>query len=162
QGMFVTSLQDYDSAKGEAPVPGSFRQAVEAKDPRIILFRVAGTIFLKAPLKVNRPYLTIAGQTAPGDGICIARCLFRVETHDVIIRHVRFRLGDETQIESGTFQVGNAQNVLVDHCSMSWSTDENCTLHGQNTRNLTVQWCLISESLNRSFHPKGEHGHGSL
>ena len=160
--LFVTTLQDYDASKGESPIPGSFRQAVETDGPRMILFRVSGTIFLKTPLKVKAPYLTIAGQTAPGDGICIARCLFTVDAHDVVIRYLRFRLGDETRIESGTFQVGSVQDVIVDHCSISWSTDENCTLHGPQARNLTIQWCLISESLNRSYHPKGEHGHGSL
>ena len=160
--MFVTTLEDYDSAKGEAILPGSFRAAVEAQGARTVLFRVSGTIFLKADLVVHHPYLTIAGQSAPGDGVCIARCMFQVETHDVVLRYLRFRLGDITQRESGTFQVGRGQNVMIDHCSISWSTDENCTLHAQDARNLTLQWCLISESLNRSFHPKGEHGHGSL
>jgi formylglycine-generating enzyme required for sulfatase activity len=161
--LFVTSLEDYDAAKGEAPVPGSFRSAVESSGARTVLFRVSGTIFLKSQLNVTHPFLTIAGQTAPGDGVCIARYLFRIETHDVIIRYLRFRLGDETQRESGTFDVSQGgQNVMIDHCSISWSTDENCTLHGPGVKNLTVQWCMISESLNRSFHPKGEHGHGSL
>ena len=70
KAIFVTTLEDYDSAKGETPITGSFRQAVESKGPRFILFRVSGTIFLKAELPVYEPYLTIAGQTAPGDGIC--------------------------------------------------------------------------------------------
>ena len=162
QVLFVTTLEDYDPSKGEAPIAGSFRKAIGTRGPRNILFRVSGTIVLKAELTLYEPYLTIVGQTAPGDGICIARYLFRVETHDVVIRYLRFRLGDEARAESGTFQVGRGQNVIVDHCSISWSTDENCTLHAQDARNLTVQWCLISESLNRSYHPKGEHGHGSL
>ena len=162
KAIFVTTLADYDPSKGEAPIEGSFRKAMGTKGPRMVLFRISGTIFLKNEIAVHEPYLTIAGQSAPGDGICIARSLFRVETHDVIIRYLRFRLGDERQIESGTFQIGKGQNAIIDHCSFSWSTDENCTLHGLDTRNLTLQWCLISESLNRSFHPKGEHGHGSL
>ncbi len=160
--LYVTTLEDYDPAKGDAPIPGSFRQAIDAKGPRNILFRVSGTIYLKAELVVHQPFLTIAGQTAPGDGICIAKYLFRIETHDVIIRYLRFRLGDLTHSESGTFQVGKGQDIIIDHCSISWSTDENCTLHAPDARNLTLQWSLISESLNRSFHPKGEHGHGSL
>ena len=143
--LFVTTLEDYDASKGEAPVPGSFRNAVESSGARAVLFRVSGTIFLKSQLTVTHPFLTIAGQTAPGDGVCIARYLFRVETHDVIIRYLRFRLGDETQSESGTFQVGRgSQDVIIDHCSISWSTDENCTLHGPDVRNLTLQWCMIS------------------
>lgn len=162
QVLFVTTLEDYDPAK-EAPIPGSLRAAITTSGPRLILFRVSGTIFLKATLAVTRPHLTIAGQTAPGDGICIARSLFRIDTHDVIVRHVRFRLGDQAEQESGTFQIGHgSQNIIVDHCSMSWSTDENCTINGPDVRNITIQWCVIAESLNRSFHPKGEHGHGSL
>ncbi len=160
--LYVTTLADYDSAKGEAPIPGSFRQAIETKGPRNILFKVSGTIFLKSVLVVREPFLTIAGQTAPGDGICVARYTTRVEAHDVILRHVRFRLGDEAQAELGTFDVSSAHDVILDHCSISWSMDENCTLHGKGVKNLTVQWSLIYEGLNRSFHPKGEHGHGSL
>lgn len=163
QVLFVTTLEDYNPTSGESPIPGSLRQALTTKGPRLVLFRISGTIFLKTTLAVTQPYLTIAGQTAPGDGICIARSLFRINTHDVIVRHVRFRLGDLAERESGTFQIGHgSQNVIVDHCSMSWSTDENCTINGPDVRNITVQWCVIAESLNRSFHPKGEHGHGSL
>jgi len=163
QVLFVTTLEDYNPAAGESPIAGSLRQALTTKGPRLVLFRVSGTIFLKATLAVTQPYLTLAGQTAPGDGVCVARSLFRVDTHDVIIRHVRFRLGDQAEQESGTFQIGRgSQNVIVDHCSMSWSTDENCTINGPDVRNITIQWCVIAESLNRSFHPKGEHGHGSL
>jgi len=160
--LFVTTLEDYDVAKGEAPIPGSFRAAVQTRVPRLVLFRVSGTIFLKSPLKIESPYLTIAGQSAPGDGICLARNEVVLNTHDVVLRHLRFRLGDETQSESGTFQLQDGRDVILDHCSFSWSMDENCTLSGPRARNVTLQWSLISESLNRSFHPKGEHGHGSL
>lgn len=161
--LYVTTLEDYDPAKGEELIPGSLRAALTTRGPRFVLFRVSGTIFLKAPISVKHPYLTIAGQTAPGDGICIARSLFQINTHDVIVRHVRFRLGDLAERESGTFQIGRGcERVIVDHCSMSWSTDENCTINGTEVRDITVQWCIIAESLNRSFHPKGEHGHGSL
>ncbi len=161
--LYVTTLADYDPGLGEPAIPGSLREALSNKGPRLVLFRVSGTIFLKTTLAVTHPYLTIAGQTAPGDGICLARSLFRIDTHDVVVRHVRFRLGDQAERESGTFQIGRgSQNVIVDHCSMSWSTDENCTINGPDVRNITVQWCVIAESLNRSFHPKGEHGHGSL
>ena len=163
QVLFVTTLEDYNPAVGEPPIPGSLRVALKTKGPRLVIFRVSGTIFLKNTLAVTEPNLTIAGQTAPGDGVCLARSLFQINTHDVIIRHVRFRLGDLAEREAGTFQIGRgSQNVMVDHCSMSWSTDENCTINGPDVRNVTVQWCIIAESLNRSFHPKGEHGHGSL
>ncbi|MBP9902091.1 MAG: SUMF1/EgtB/PvdO family nonheme iron enzyme [Verrucomicrobia bacterium] len=160
--LYVTSLEDYDASKGETPISGSLRQAIETQGPRTILFKTSGTIFLKSVLVVKEPFLTIAGQTAPGDGICIARYTTRVEAHDVIIRHVRFRLGDEARAELGTFDVSSTHDVILDHCSISWSMDENCTLHGKGVRNVTVQWSLIYEGLNRSFHPKGEHGHGSL
>src|ERR1041385_4391747 len=83
--LFVTTLEDYDSSKGERAIVGSLRHAMEARRPRLVLFRVSGTIFLKSPLTVRQPYLTIAGQTAPGDGVCVARYLFRIETHDVIL-----------------------------------------------------------------------------
>src|SRR6478736_6617642 len=130
QVLFVTTLEDYDPAI-EAPIPGSLRAAITTSGPRLVLFRVSGTVFLKTTLAVTRPFLTIAGQTAPGDGICLARSLFRIDTNDVIVRHVRFRLGDQAEQESGTFQIGrNSRNVIVDHCSMSWSTDENCTING--------------------------------
>lgn len=162
QVLFVTTLDDYNPAE-EPPIPGSLRLAVTAKGPRVILFRVSGTIFLKAMIAVTQPYLTIGGQSAPGEGICVARSLFQINTHDVIVRHMRFRLGDQMEQEAGTFQIGRgSQNVIVDHCSMSWSTDENCTINGPDVRNITIQWCIIAESLNRSYHPKGEHGHGSL
>ncbi len=163
QALFVTTLDDFDPSVGEAPISGSLRVALNTPGPRIVIFRVSGTIVLKTSLRVTQPHLTIAGQTAPGDGICIARSLFRIEANDVIVRHLRFRLGDQAERESGTFQIGSgSQNVIVDHCSLSWSTDENCTIHGPTVRNITLQWCVIAESLNRSFHPKGEHGHGSL
>ncbi len=160
--LFVTTLEDYDAPKGEAPIPGSLRHAIESQGPRVILFALSGTIRLKRTLSVDEPYLTIAGQSAPGAGICVARRMFSVAADQVIIRHLRFRLGDEARGEIGTFQVAGAQNVILDHCSFSWSMDENCTLHGGTARNLTLQWCVVSESLNRSYHPKGEHGHGSL
>ncbi|HEX5223079.1 MAG TPA: SUMF1/EgtB/PvdO family nonheme iron enzyme [Verrucomicrobiae bacterium] len=162
QVLFVTTLADYDP-RTEPPIAGSLRAALSTAGPRFVLFRVSGTIVLKSTLAVTNPYVTIAGQTAPGDGICIARSLFQINTHDVIVRHLRFRLGDQAEQESGTFQIGRgSQNVIADHCSMSWSTDENCTINGTDVRNITIQWCVIAESLNRSFHPKGEHGHGSL
>jgi hypothetical protein len=91
----VTNLEDYDSGKGEAIIPGSFRAAVEAEGPRTIIFRVSGVIHLKSPCAVHNPYCTIAGQTAPGDGICLADYgAGAYGTHDVIIRYMRFRVGD--------------------------------------------------------------------
>jgi len=157
----VTTLADYDP-NDEPAVRGSLREAVEMSGPRIIVFRVAGNIKLNAALVVSNPYVTIAGQTAPGDGICLTTYTVVIATHDVIVRYVRMRLGDEVGAESGTLDIYDGQNVIVDHCSVSWSIDEVLSVTRPETRNVTVQWCIIAEGLNRSFHPKGEHGHGSL
>lgn len=152
--LFVTTLEDSG--------PGSFRAACEAEGPRVVIFRVSGTIALKKAIVVTHPFLTIAGQTAPGDGICLRGNTFGVATHDVIVRYLRSRLGDDTNQESDCIDVLNgADNVIIDHCSATWSVDECLSLSGRNA-NITVQWCLIGESLNQSIHKKGKHGYGSL
>ena len=98
--------------------PGSFREACETGGARIIVFNVAGVINLKTPLYVRAPYVTIAGQTAPGDGICIAGESFQVDTHDVIVRHMRFRRGD-TRVHNREDSFGGnpVGNIMIDHCS---------------------------------------------
>lgn len=142
--------------------PGSFRAACEAEGPRIVVFRVAGTIALKKPITVTHPYLTIAGQTAPGDGICLRDATFGIATHDVIVRYLRSRLGDATAQEADCIDLLNgAHDCIIDHCSATWSIDECLSISGNNA-NCTVQWCLIGESLNQSKHTKGKHGYGSL
>ena len=148
----VTTLRDGGS--------GSLRAAVEAYGPRIVVFEVSGNIKLYAPLTIKNPYITIAGQTAPGDGICIYGYPVSIETHDVIVRHLRIRLGDINKTESDALSINNARNVIVDHLSTSWSVDE--TLSVTESKDVTVQWSIISESLNRSAHSKGQHGYGSL
>jgi pectate lyase len=152
--IFVTSLADAG--------PGSFREACEAKGPRIVIFKVSGLISLAKPIEIKNPYITIAGQTAPGDGICLRNYTFVIATHDVVVRYIRSRLGDLSaqQVDSITL-VSGAENVIVDHCSASWSVDEALSLSG-NVFNVTVQWCLIAEALNQSKHVKGPHGYGSL
>src|SRR6478736_4008672 len=90
--IFVTNLDDSG--------PGSFRAACEADGPRLVLFRIAGTIALKRPLTVSNPFLTIAGQSAPGDGVCVRDATFGIQTHDVVVRYLRSRLGDVTARES--------------------------------------------------------------
>ncbi len=152
--IYVTNLDDSG--------PGSLRAACEAEGPRIVLFRVAGTIALRRPIIVRTPYLTLAGQTAPGDGICLRDYPFEVATHDVVIRYLRSRLGDVSgQAEDCIDFAHGASRSIFDHCSATWSIDEALSLSG-NDSDLTVQWCLIGESLNRSKHPKGPHGYGSL
>lgn len=147
----VTNLND----KG----PGSFRAAVEAEGPRTVVFRVSGTIRLETPLRIKNPYITIAGQTAPGDGICIQGHGIDVSADQVIIRFLRVRPGDVLNKPIGDAISGRfVQNVIIDHCSMSWTMDEVCTWYLLG--NVTVQWCLMSEALDRSLHHKGAHGAG--
>jgi hypothetical protein len=139
--------------------PGSFRAACEAEGPRTVVFRVSGTIALESELKIRNPYITIAGQTAPGDGICIKNYQVEFETQHLIIRYMRFRPGDEKGKEQDGFG-GEGDHIIIDHCSVSWGIDE--TLSINKASNLTVQWCLVSESLTNSIHKKGRHGYGGL
>ncbi len=139
--------------------PGSFRAAVMAKGPRTVVFRVSGTIALESELKFKEPFITIAGQTAPGDGICVKNYQINFDTHDVIMRYLRFRPGDEKGKEQDGFG-GQGDHIVIDHCTASWSVDETFSINKGS--NLTVQWCLVSESLTRSLHQKGSHGYGGL
>jgi pectate lyase len=142
--------------------PGSFRAAVTSKGARIVRFEVGGLITLKSPVKITEPFLTIEGQTAPGDGICIRGSEVSITTHDVIVRYMRFRPGDISAGEVDALNiVGTSSNVIIDHCSASWSIDE-CLSPSGNLSNVTVQWCVIAEGLNHSHHSKGAHGYGSL
>lgn len=138
--------------------PGSLREAVEASGPRIVVFDVSGTIKLAKSLYVEEPFITIAGQTAPGDGICLRDATLGVGTDHVVIRYLRSRLGDEGR-EGDAISIGAGRHIIVDHCSASWSTDEALSSSTGEPRlsDLTVQWCFITEALN----PKN-HGFGSL
>jgi pectate lyase len=142
--------------------PGSLRAAVEADGPRIVVFRVAGNIGLKSPLRLRKPFLTVAGQSAPGDGVCLSNYSCVIDTHDVVLRHLRFRPGDTAGKELDALSISGGHNILVDHCSASWSIDETLSVNGDDVRDITVQWCLIAESLRQSLHHKGPHGYGSL
>ena len=157
--LFVTNLQDYNSV--ETPVAGSLRAAIDAAGPRTVVFNVSGTITLKDTLNVENDYITIAGQTAPGDGITLKDYGFRVAyADDVIVRYLRARPGDNVAHEPDSMSAYHANRVMFDHCSASWSVDE--TFSVTHCDDVTVQWCMISESLNLSTHADVSHGYASL
>ena len=136
---------------------GSFREACQASGARIVVFDVGGRIQLTSELVIKNPYITIAGQTAPGDGITISNHSISVRTHDVIIRNIRFRLGDAS---SGLDAIqlnaccGDVYNVIIDHCSMSWATDENVSTY-RAVRDSTFSWNIIAEGINNELHGMG-------
>jgi pectate lyase len=150
---------------------GSLRVALNDPDPRIIVFRVAGTIELEEHLFIDHPFVTVAGQTAPGGGICIKSAGIAITTHDVLIQHVRIRPGNEGRVDADTNDavqilgkhgsVGGAHHVVLDHISASWGEDETVsTWYGAH--DVTISWSIISEALNRSRHRKGTHSAGLL
>lgn len=159
----VTTLADYNpKRKRDAPILGSLRHAVAAKGPRTVVFAVAGVIELIAPMTIDEPRLTIAGQTAPGDGICLTNYYTAIRADDVVVRHLRFRPGDSIGKEMDALSIYGCRRVIVDHCSASWSVDETLSVTGAGCGDITVQWCFITESLDQSAHAKGSHGYGSL
>jgi len=153
--------------------PGSFREAAETNEKRIIVFAVSGTIHLNTKLSI-KGNVSIAGQTAPGDGICIADNAVGLGGDNIIVRYLRFRMGDRYQ--KGGMVNGNGgddafggsrrKNIIIDHCSMSWSTDEVCSVYGGDST--TLQWNIISEPLNYSYHFETgdkdweQHGYGGI
>ncbi|MBP6899356.1 MAG: hypothetical protein KBC73_04650 [Burkholderiaceae bacterium] len=162
--------------------PGSLREALETPGPRTVVFEVGGVIDMAgAPLAIRHPHISIAGQTAPSPGISILKSEFTIGTHDVLIQHLRFRPGEFGRPkkgggdQDGISTLGGAHDVIVDHCSFSWATDENLSASGPRfdgatpddwrratSHRITYSHNLIAQSLSHSVHEKGEHSKGSL
>lgn len=157
--LTVTNLDDSG--------PGSLRDAVERSHARIIRFAVAGTIRLKSDLVIRHPRITISGLGAPAGGIALADHSLIVDADDVVIRHIRSRLGARSGTEGDAISIVGGRRIILDHVSASWSVDETLSVSARYDRtpgihDVTVQWSIISESLRRAGHSKGEHGYGSL
>ena len=152
----VTSLADDGSE-------GTLRWALGKSGIKTIVFDVSGTIHLQSSLDISIGNVTIAGQTAPGDGICVADYPVSIKANNVIVRYMRFRLGNKNVLANGAdgwdgFGGFDQQDWIIDHCSVSWSIDECLSVLGN--KNTTVQWCLVAQSLVNSGHSKGAHGYG--
>lgn len=175
----VTTLQDRVLSGGTyVAAPGSLREAVEASGPRIVVFNVSGTILLDTDLEIRHPYITIAGQSAPGAGVALGHHGLRVRTHDVVLRHLRLRIyfDEATDWNNGRFMDGliiyrndfevndpyldSVYNVVLDHCSIAWGIDENVNTTNW-VRTFTMQWCIISEG-GVYGHDNGPEGLGWL
>ncbi len=166
----VTNLRDAGS--------GSLRACVEANQPRTCVFRVSGEIRLESKLHARSPYLTIAGQTAPGDGVQLTNryaanleAPLHIDTHDVVVRHLRFRPGaPAAQSDNVDGMLITGHSIILDHVSVSWSTDELLNISGnggvsggqlaENAHDITIQWSFLYEPLRDANHSKGEHGYG--
>ena len=168
----VTNLND----SGE----GSLRHAlVNIKEPRLVVFEVSGYIDLKRDISIHSPFVTIAGQTAPSPGISLRNATLRIRTHDVVVEHLRFRVGNapsdesmedrdgiqlvgEDKVPAGQFPTPTVYNVVIRHCSVAWSTDEGISTYFKGIKNVTICDTIIAEALDKAGHPKGGHSMGLL
>ena len=156
----VSRLDDEKDPNTGLPMAGTLRYAVNQVGARRVLFTVSGTIHLDSELRIKNGSITIDGQSAPGDGICLADYPLVINATNVIVRFIRVRLGDVSNTESDAVSVNDATGVVLDHLSCSWSVDECVSCYG-NT-NFTMQYCIVSESLRNSIHDKGQHGYAGI
>lgn len=158
----VTSLDDGG--------PGSLRAALSSGGPRNVIFKVGGEIFLKSPLVIRNPYLTVSGETAPSPGISLVGDKLRIRTHNVIVRDIRIRVGELPGPElsnrdgitidrAGDYEVGN---ILIDNCSIAWAVDEGLSVWGKGISNVLIRDTIVAETLSDSVHEKGPHSMGLL
>jgi len=157
QVIKVTNLNDSGS--------GSLRAAVEASGPRIVVFETGGTITLNSTLEIDNGDITIAGQTAPGDGIVLRRHPLRINADNVIIRGIRVWLGEDVRSDNDAAAIGpRVHNLIIDHSVILWGIDENIGLNGAygEIGDVTISWSIIAEGLQNSVHSEGAHSRGSL
>jgi hypothetical protein len=160
--IHVTSLADAGS--------GTLRAALAARNPRRIVFDVGGDIFLKRPLSIASPFVTVAGETAPEPGITLLGDKVHIRTNDVILRNIRVRIGERPGSNPGSrdgigiepLKGKSAENILIDHCSVAWAIDEDIGFQGGKIRNIRIRNSIIAEALRNSIHPKGAHSMGML
>jgi pectate lyase len=142
---------------------GSLRYGIEkASGPRTIVFDISGNIQLTSRLSVKKPNITIAGQTAPGDGITLGGQAFYIDDDNIIVRYIRCRFGDISGAQSDAISITGGKHIILDHVTASWSVDETLSCQSEDVDSLTVQWCMITESLRYSIHEKGSHGYGGI
>lgn len=134
----VTTLEDNG--------PGSLREACEAEGPRMVVINIDGIIELESPIEIRNPFITIAGQAAPGDGICLKNHGLNVTTDDVIIRYLRIRPGDQIGAKTTGINITDSDRVILDHCSISWTAGPGVSVSA-DASDITLQWCMFTESL---------------